>query len=558
MAAVKVMIDDTLLDDGSTRQIVGHPYFLSDEAGRMSEFKCEFILHAATAAAFDTLYDSTFDGLELLNPRLRYWQDSSTVLPTVDWFPGDGKHFDIVSSITILADESRTQRKIHCMLSVVAMKQLDLSPTMPPATGSAIAGLSSKIEVTKLYLDSERYTLSAAGSFKSVLNPSVEGPYDLASVSSSGGKARFTLEAPDVIVAAFAAADRQFIDVSSPSAYAGRHFIRAISGGGAIIDTTTAFVSVEGDVNATVLYGDTTSADEAFQAAKSLICTTILETGANGSPSSTEPYMVKTSESLAYSSEIKDSLDFVLVSQPSPMITTAVNLAGQAVERGLMFTVQYIPVELWDDEFAPAPVGVVIQGKTAILQGDLDENTLDQWWAVIKGSILHEVRPTIASVTGGPFHEKFTNVSLDPGTNDVSFTIAGLGNYNGTVSYSRLTTTHAEQPRTVWRNTDGTMPVQEPPGPQEKFVTIRIQWIGESGGQPPNPVPPTESGYTYLFQESGVVQEDNMTDPNGIHFTSRTIDHTYLRIKPVSGEGGQNSGGGFDKDGYFVPSSPDI
>lgn len=532
MAAVKVLIDDTALDNGSTRQIVGHPYFLSDEAGRLTEFKCEFLLHADTAANFDTLFDSTFDGLELLNPRFRYWQDGSTVMPTVEWYPGDGKHFDIVSSVSIAADESRTQRKIHCLLTVVAMKQLDLSPTVPPATGT-IAGLASKLEVTKLFMDSERYTLSVAGTFKSEPNPSVEGPYDLLSVSSNSGKARFTLESPDVITVSYDADARPFIDVSSPSAYQARHFISAISGGGAVIDTTTDYVSAESDVGATVLYGETTTAEEAFEAAKSVICTTILETGTNGSPAATAPYMNLVSQSLAYSSELSDTLEFVLVSSPAPMKTTAVNGSGEAVERGLQFSVKYLPMELWDAGFVSPPIGVVIQGKCAIDEDALATQSLDTWFAAIKGSVLNEVRSTITSNTGGPFKEKFTEHIIDWGTNDISFVIAGIGNYNGTLDYKRTVSSGDKQLRTVWRNTDGTMPVQEPPGPREKSVTIRVVWTGESGGNPPNPIPPSESGYTYLFEESTLVEEEDLTDPLGNTFTSRVVDFVWSRIKPV-------------------------
>lgn len=559
MGSVKVMIDDTNLDNGSTRLIVGHPYILSDSAGKIHEFNCEFILQGTTASAFDTLFDSTFDDLELLNPRLRYWQDDSKATPTLDWHYGDGKHTDLVSSVQILADESRTQRKIHCLFRVVAMKHLDLSTNAPPATGSSLTGLAGKIEVTRVYLDSERYTLSCGGVFKSTLNSSVEGPYNLASVSSNSGKARFTLESPDVITAAYSAALGQFVDVSAPSAYQGRHFISGISGGGAIIDTTTAYVSAEGDVNATVLYGTTTTAEANFSAAKDVICRTILETGDNGSPNSSAPHMCKISESIAYSSEKKDMLDFVMASTPGPMATTVSDSNGDSVERGLAFTVKYIPPDFWNEGHAGMVWGVVIQGKTAISnQARIDNSDLAYWFNSIKLQILAEVEPTITSRLGGGFRERACEYEVDWATNDVTFTIMGDGNYNGTLNYKRTDSTHTRQPRTIFRNTDGTMPVQTPKGAPDVTKVIRIEWMGEAGAVPPSPPKPSESGFEYLFQEASVVQEENITDPNGNTFEQRTTDYTYIRVKPVSSGGGlgaQSGGGDPFKEVYDKPTA---
>lgn len=529
MAAVKVLIDDTLLDDGSTRQIVGHPYIVSDPAGKIHEFYCEFLVHAATAAAFDTIFDSTFDGLELLNPRLRYWQDSSVVPPTLDWYIGDGKHLDIVSSVQVLADESRTQRKIHCLLRVVAMKQLDLSTGVPPITETTLTGQASKIEITKLYMDSERYTLSAAGSFKSTQNPAVEGPFDLLSVSNASGKARFTLQS-GTITDAFDADAGQFIDVSSPSAYQGRHFITAIATGN-VITTNTTFASVEGDVNATLLFGDTTSADANFAAAKDVILRNLLETGDDGSPNAASPHMGKTAESIAYSSERKDILDFLLVSSPAPMVTSTNDSAGNPVERGLMFAVKYIPPEFWNETHAPMLWGVVIEGKCAVTETARGTNDIAGWCDQIKLQVLNEAVPTINSYIGGSFRERRVEFTVDEGTGDCQFLILGDGNYTGTLMYARSTTFNTKQPRTAWRNTDKTHSIQEPPGPEDKMALIRVTWMGEAGAAPGVPVAPVESGFVYMFDESTIVSEDNMVDPNGNSFESKTIDYTFQRFK---------------------------
>lgn len=563
MGAVKVLIDDTDLDNGTTRRIVGHPFILSDATGKMHEFQCEFLVTGSTAAAFNTLFDDSFNDLELINPRLRYWQDSSTTLPTFDWNVGDGKHTDLVSSVQVLADESRTQKKLHCLLRVVAMKQLDLSGSTPPATDTALEGLASKIEISKIYMDSERYTLSAAGAFKSTLNPSVEGPYNLASVSSSSGKARFTLQSPDVITEAYDAEAGQFIDVSSPSAYEGRHFIRGISGGGSIVDTTTAIASAEGDVNATILYGDTNSAEANFTGAKNLILTNLLETGANGSPNSNAPHMGKLNETIAYSSEKKDLLDFLLVSGPAPIRTTTADDDGDAAERGLMFSVKYLPPEIWNQGHAPMVWRVVITGKCAISQKARDDNDdLDSWFQLIKRSILLEVEPTVIGKLGGQFRERLTEYDIDYGTNDVSFIIIGDGNYGGTLSYSKSTTLNTQQLRTSWRNTDGTHAVQEPAGPTERTALVRITWLGESGSEPGTPQAPTESGFTYLYDSSTTVDEDELVDPEGVSFKTKTIDYVFNRYKleggGSSGGGSGATGGAFNGDGYYVPTSPDI
>lgn len=543
MSDPQVKIDDVSLDNGSWRRIVGNPAVLSDGAGLVREFAIEFLIMGDTAAELDSRLEDTWNDFSQLNPRMRMWFDSSKVLPSFDWHTGDGIHVDMVSTVTMMPEESQTQKKLHCRLVVTATTQLPLSSSTPNATGQEIEGLVSKLAVAKLYMESERYTISAQGTFASTLNESAEGPYDLASVANNSGKARFTLESPDVVVATFD--QGMFIDVSSPSAYEGRHFITAISGGGAILDTSTDYVSAEGDVNASVLLGTTDTAEDNFQAGRSLILENILGTGDDGSPNATAPHFTKLGETITYSSERKDTLDFVLTAGPASMTTGITAQSGNNVDRGLSFAVTFVPPEMWDIRHATPVWLVQAEGKLAIAEEARTEDEIYSWWEQIKPTVIAQIEAVVAGRVMAGLREKQTTIAIDYTTNDITFNIGFFGNFTGTIAFSLTESVTDKQPRTIWRDTEGNNPTQSPKGPMDRTKTIRVTWLGESGAEPAIPNPPVESGFKYLFDSSQTVTQDSLTNPDtGFTYKSITRDYVFLRIKPVQAGGGAGAAGG--------------
>lgn len=553
MADPQVKIDNTNLDNGTWRRIVGNPAVLTDPSGIAREFHVEFLIEGDTAAERRTRFQSTFDDLYLLNSRLRVWFDSDLALPTLDWHPGDGKTTECVSSVAMLPEESQTQGKLHCLFTFVASTQIDYSDVVPSADGiEDIVGLASPLELAKMYMDSEKYTLSCRGVFKSTQNVAAEGPYNILSVSDNGGKMRFTLKNPDSISATFA--DGMFIDVDSASAYEGRHFISALSTGNTVIDTTTDFVATEGDVGATLLLGTTNTAEDNFTNARNNILTNLLETDTAGRPNATYPYMTKLGETLAYTSARKDQLEFVLVSGPSSLKINLNNSSNEDVARGLSYTVRYSPAERQDTSTHGLLWDVIIDGKCAVVD-PTEERDLAAWYDEIELKVRAEVESIANSRLGGQLRKRRAEFGVDYTTGDITFNIVFFGNYSGTVAYSRSQSYSINQPRTIWRDTDGNNPTQSPKGPPDKSLVITIDWLGDAGGGPLPPSPPSEGGFRYLYDGETVTDIQNLEDSSGFQYAAKRVEFRYTRIKPLSGGGGS---GQFNGQGYFVPTSPDI
>ena len=555
MADPQVKLDDLLLDNGSWRRIVGNPAVLLDRAGVAREFHVELLIEGDTADERLSRFQSTFDDYYLLNARLRVWFDTATTLPTLDWHTGDGKTTETVATVSMLPEESQTQGKLHCIFSFIASTQIDYSEVVPSSDGiEEIEGLAAPLELSKMFMDSEKYTLSVKGTFKSTLNESAEGPYNLESVSNNSGKARFTLESPDVIIADYD--DGMYIDVDSGD-YAARHFISAISGGGAIIDTTTDYAADEGDVGATILVGTTSTAEDNFAAAKNNILTNLLETDTAGRPNSVWPYMTKLGETLIYTSTRKDQLEFVLVSGPSALKINLNNSGNEDVARGLNYTVRYEPAEMQDTSHHGLLWNVIIDGQCAINDPD-EERDLATWYDDIELAVWAEVESIANARIGGRLRKRLSKFGVDYATGDTTFTIVFYGNYSGTVSYSRSQAIATKQPRTIWRDTDGNNPTQSPKGPPDRGMVITVNWLGDAGGGPSPPPPPSEGGFKYIYDGDSLVANDDFEDSEGNRYSSKRMEYTYTRIKPVAGGGGGGSGGKFDDDGYYVPTSPDI
>lgn len=539
MGDVQVEINGTQLDNGTWRTIVDWPAVIRSDDGKMEKFAVDFIIEADTAAEMDTRFEQTYADLTTKNPRLKVWLDDSKATPTLDWYVGDGTHLSMVSITSMRPESPRTQKKILFTLVV----SCDCEPPQTlggPASelGSSIQGLATTLEVVKHLFPDERYILTAAGVFVSTLNESAEGPYDLASVANNSGKARFSLEAPDVIVASFD--EGMFIDVSSPSAYEGRHFITAISGGGATIDTSTDYVAVEGDVGATVLVGTTTTAEDNFQNGKSQILVNLLETGTNGRPNATAPHMTKVAETISFTSEQKDALEFVLGSAPESELLD-VTSGGNYVQRGLQYNVRFEQPAGWDSKLVAPIQNIMIDGRVSV-QKDAVTDTFDLtfWWNQMEAEIIAAVEAVSNQRFGGSLRHRSTNVHLDYTTQEAQFSIMCIGAYNGTLSYSATESFSESRLRTAWADSDGYDHIQEPKGATRKMATVSVDWVGDAGSLPPVPKAPSESGFIYLFDSSEIGKQSQLEDEDGNVYDAVSMKYHFQRFKLKQGGGGGN------------------
>jgi hypothetical protein len=291
--------------------------------------------------------------------------------------------------------------------------------------------------------------------------------------------------------------------------------------------------------------GTTTTAEDNFASGKSQILVNLLETGASGQPGATAPHMALVKHTVSFTSERKDALEFVLVSAPQPIVTSVAASGGGLVERGLNYAVKYLPSADWNAGFVSAPVQMMVTGRVSILDSALTEKPLDQWWDEIELQIRGEIDTVSRARLGGSTRHQNTNVTVDHVTNEVVFDMSLVGNYNGTLAYSRSETTNDQKQRSGWELVEGGDYIQESKSAPRRMKTITISWVGDMGGEPGDPSPPTESGYTYLFDSSSVVEQEELTDEGGNQYSrvSKEFHFTRWKLDQASGGGGGSSGG---------------
>lgn len=535
MGIAQLSVDDQNLDNGSWRRIVHFPSIVRSDDGSIEKMAVEFIVMGDTADEVDTRVQSTIEDFTIRNPRAKLWFDDDKATPTYDWFPGDGTHIEMMSIVSVVPEEARTQKAAQFVLVVTS------STEVPESTGGVVSdlgdkpeGLSGSIEVVKTFFDSERYTLAASGRFVSTLNESAEGPYAIESVSDTGGKATFNLESPSVITADID--NGMFVDISSPSEYEGRHFVTAFANGNASVVTDTSFGSSEADVGATLLLGTTDTAEDNFQSAKSQILENLLETGSNGTPNSESPHMVKSSEIVSFSSEKKNALEFVLGSSPSALVS------GQGSERGLVYNIRFEEHDMWNAGLVQPTVGMVAEGKCSITEDARESGNLRALWKSIEETVISQMEAINGEEFGGGLRHVKSAYFVDYATNDIRFNIGCTGRYNGTLSYSASHAFAEQKQRTAWLDTDGFDHLQEPKGPNRKMAMITVSWVGDEGGAPPTPTPPSESGFTYVFDSSNVVREEQLESESGSRYMRVEMEFQFQRFRLRGGGSGDSIG----------------
>lgn len=540
MGHPQLRIEDTLLDNGTWRQTVGNLAVTSDDLGKVHTVAIEFIIQSdadGTVTASERFADA-FVELSLKSPRVKAWFDSE-LDPVVDWYVGDNVHTDIVTNVSLMSEMPQTTDKLHCVLTVTALAEIARAG-VTPITGSVgqLAGLKSELTIAKVYFDSRRYTTSVSGVFGGLLDEDANGPFNLDAVANNGGRARFVAE----MGSSLPAFEEGMILQASGSGYGGKHQVTGISG--LNIDTKTLFEGSEGDVGATFLIGENKSAEENLAEARATILEEVLGTGPEGDPNDDPPHLELVSEQVSFVSERHDMLEFMFTAAPRAFKTGLTSGSpAESVDRGLNYVVSFTPPEKWDSRFAPPPVQIAIVGTVAINDKALAEKTIYEWWEEIEEKILAEVEAISEDRFSNTFRKVGVKTDIDYNTNDVHFAIACLGNYTGTISYSRTDTFSSKKQFTIWEDTDGYDHVQQSPAPPRKTCVVRISWLGESPGGPGSPGAPTESGFQYILEGSGVTFQEDLEAPDGVNYRMVESEYTYIRVRTREGASGSGSFG---------------
>lgn len=550
MGEPQIKIDESALDNGSWRKVIGKLAMTTDDTGKVRTVGLEFLITGTTAAEINERFRDTYEAFCLKNPRIRAWYDVSGALPAIDWFPGiageDGLPAENACVITQMPERSETNRKLHCVLIATSLFEVPMSPSGRTGTDlGAKTGLLTEIELVKEWFDGRRYILSAHGAFGSSYAATTYGPFTLTGVTSNSGKARFTFSSATLP----ALAEGMRLEVGTGSAYQGSHIITAINDTTDVIDTLTTYESTESGLSVTCTIGTVTSGEANYQAARSAILTSLLETGTNGVPNASSPYMVLMNEKVAYNSERQDVLEFNLSSGPQA-ISSGVTSASVAVERGLSYTIKFNQPEMWDDEWAEPITEVLVTGKFALTEDARTADSLYSWWSKsggMKDAILDQLNTDTALLGSGVLLLRADEVDIDYVTNDVRFGLSMVGNYTGTLAYSKTINYSSKKAYTIWEDTDGYDHIQYTKSPPRKFATVSVAWTGD-GAAPGQPSPPSEAGFDYLYDSDTIMEDDNLVGPSGREFKKVVHDWTFVRVRQRNG--GQGGGGGSDSGSY--------
>lgn len=522
MSIPQIQIDDTLLDNGSWRKVIGKPVVLTDDTGVVHTIALEFLISATTSTEMDSRWRSTWSAFTLQSPRCKLWFDDDESNPTEDWFIGDTKHVEIVSAVSRMPDQPETSLKLHCVLTVTGITQIPLSTSS--ANDDSIQGLTSELKIAKSYMNNERFTISAEGSFTSTIDEDAYGPFVLSSVTDSGsGRARFTMSGSPTLPTFVPG---MLIDVTGTTNYNGIHQVTAISDASDYIDTRTAYGSDETGLSGTVAIDDYVSAETNFENGINAILA-VMGVAAGGAPDTTNE-LALISRQVTYESDRLDSLSFLLSAAPEALVTSIVDSAAARVQRGLQYVVAVNEPDMWDDSLVSSPIDVQIQGNVTIHKDAIDEQSLKAWWGQFRAAIREQVATDLAS---GELRERHADYTLDYVTHEVGFNIVCTGNYNGTLAYSKRTSYGEEVRYSAWQDTDGFDHIQVPKGAPVKIATQQISWLGE--GALPEPAPPqAEPGFTYFGPiAKTLVSSEPMVTQAGDRYTQEEWEYRYLRLK---------------------------
>lgn len=549
MSKPQVEVEGTLLDNGSWRKLIGGIAFVSDDAGSVETLAVEFIIEADTAAQFDARWQETRDAFRLLNPRVKAWVDSSETLPTEDWYIQDGRHLEIHSTITELTERSQTQRKKHCMLTVAAVSQKDFAAGSATSSTSPanLPGLATDLEISRVYMNSERFTIAVSGVFKETVQEASSGPFVVSSVTSQSGKARFTCSGSPSLPTFEAG---MAIVVTGTTSYNGVHIVTAVDDSADTIDTKTLWQSDETGLTASVTFNTVTTAEENYESARSTILTDILGVASDGAPNATSE-MVLVAETRALDSQRNGLMEFTLAAGPQGFVSSVTDTAGDRIERGLNFQMQVTKPGTWDESWTSAPLDVAVSGTISVRDTAEDEKELYAWWT---DNFLPAIKQEIEARLGvsGDLVVKGEDIGIDYVTKELGFNLMVVAGYNGTLIYSRKEQKASELQYNIFEDTEGYDHVQRSAGFPRKSVTVVIEWTGE-GDPDLTPSPPSEAGFSFFGPvRIGESESEPLTLPDGKIVRTRHKEYTYVRIR-TKASGGSASG---PASGGASPSNP--
>lgn len=516
--ATQITIDGINVGGTGGRTIYGQINNTFDSSG-IRVLSCSIMIEGSSASDLQDKWETAKAAFIKKDKRITITLDSSVTNYFEDIFPGDGRTQSCFSYIGMDPDEISTATNLYCTLTIAAQQ----SEITPPATTSPsnpnklpqFKGQIGSYKLTTLLNEARIESRALLINIGTVYNKSAYGPFNITSVESAGGKARFILDSVGGITTF---TDDMKLYVSGTTNYNGTHIITAIDVGTKKITTDTTWTGTD---TGTVLIGEATRPEDVYTEIRSSLLS-LIGIDSDGSRNSTTG-LVLSGET---SDRTNEGIVFLLSSE---WVQKDYNDAIRNFQLGIEVT----EVPEWNEEAGIKPVlinAVVVFGVDKDVAGTDNPYTM---WNTIRGAVITDIKSQISEGTAeGPWTE---SIKHDKKTGQVEVAMGFIARNTDVVSYKKVTQTQEELDFTTWRDSEGYDHIQMPPGAKPKIVTVSVERVGRNPGGI-SITPPQESGYTFIeiTEQLGIEGPITRRNFNGQYWVE-TLTKVYRRFNLRSG-----------------------
>lgn len=533
MGSMQVNVDGTNLDNGSWR-LLEDKYGDSIGDDDVRVLACMFTIEADDPDTLEVRKLATEQAFIKANPRVWFTLDDAGATGAYfgDISPNDGTHTRVRCTIDWTGSREQTG---HSLIGILYVKADVYIPMAGGATGSGqvnYTGLKGTLKRSVTYNQGRVESRAVLATFVTTFDDDANGPYTIASVANSGGKAVFTFSTDPP---AFVAGMRLKVTASTTvngSGYAGVHLVTAISVAGKTVTTDTAY---DGSETGTAYVGQLTTGAANYAAAKSSLFTTHLGVEADGSRDGTTGLVLVTEKQEADDAN-ENTVTVLLQSEWSETELSSVNNA----DRGLDVVVDELEPDQWDHRAggtAPRLYEVKASAyfdRALLSSGNLKLHQL--WRDTMKATV--EARVQAETGAGQLRMLRGLRISSNVKTSRLSVAVVYQARNTTTIDAELSEDSRQDDDAIHYKLTNGKDYEQRIGGLPPKIITKTLRHVGWAKKNMDIPTPPGDGqGSSY---RAGPVSESyaEKTLPGGDVIYIQTKSVAFLRRQYVDGNRG--------------------
>ena len=480
MGTMQVYVDNTALDNGSSRRIFGQ-FRVAEVMGQGIVLSCAVLIQAATVEALQELWASTKTAFQKRDVRVIFTLDTAADTPLEDVAPLDGRHQDVSCNIVIAEAKEQTATSLWLEFTCAA--------TSSDAPKDGVDGQLGDFIITTVYDGARTVAVTARGIFRPVFDEDFVTGLTITSVTNSGGKAVFNVASgAPTFVAGMRLKVTGTANYQAPSQW---HEVTGIVANA--ITTNTLYIAND---TGTAQVGKMLTGLTNYVNHRSTLLTGKLLTDSDGTRNS--------SSELALTHESREVNDddqtcaFILGS--SWMEFEIADSGDGNAARTFDLEVTTTQPDDWQDAAGPRPLLINVKGAVTFDRAMLARTIKDADWLVIEA----KVQTAVKNKVGQQDAKRLSLVVSTSGqSNVVSFQATYVAKNLTHLSY-HLTVVESEQlVLHRYRDADGYHTVQKAPGKPDVVQTITVNRTGPGlvSIAPPNPTE-TLDGVPALFINS--------------------------------------------------------